>query len=303
MGILSRLKSLRQGKPELADETPQVSREALARVTRGSHGLRGSLSAAELGQTIATALSTIETAVLAIDALAERLRECADLLADATSHRDLGRRALLAGRYDDLRSEIDAIAGTASHNRINLICGRLIDGRHTSFTTALDGEGRAVVALPIVNLTTAPEGLSLSPPRNALADNEEIEQIAAEIDKARDRILQVSEHYADHAAMIADRLARLQVVAGNRSMASFLPTGADHADPQAAEKDAANIKGTKPASQKSLIDIGIDEVETKLRAINERIAQKAETQHSQEAGSDLDETLSNTKDETKETPE
>ncbi|MBI1261078.1 MAG: hypothetical protein GC184_05085 [Rhizobiales bacterium] len=303
MGILSRLKSLRQGKPEQADETPPVSREALARVMRGSTGLRGSLSAAELGQTIATALSTIETAVLAIDALAERLRECADLLADAARHEDLGRRALLAGRYDDLRSEIDAIAGTASHNRINLICGRLIDGRHASFSTALDGEGRAVVALPIVNLTTAPEGLALSPPRNALADDEEIEQIAAEIEKARDRILQVSEHYADHAALIADRLARLQVVAGNRSMASYLPTGADHVDPEAAAKEAAPAKPAKTDSQKSLIDIGIDEVETKLRAINERIAQKAESQSATPDETDTDPALNKTKEVTEEMPE
>lgn len=274
MGILSRLRTFRRREPQSAEETPQVSRETLARVLRSGNGARGSLSAAELGQSIATSLSTIETAVLAIDALAERLREAHDLLADAARNPDLGRRALLSGRYDDLRDEIDAIVGSASHNRVNLINGRLIEGRHASFSTALDLEGRAGVSLPVVNLTSSPEGLSLSPPRSAFAEDSEISMIAAEIDAARDRVLRISEHYADHAVMMADRLSRLQVAAGSRIITSVLPTGADAPQPDVQETAPKAEKKSGP----SLIDIGIEEVESKLRAINERIALKAEAQ-------------------------
>lgn len=274
MGILSRLAAFRKRETQRSEETPQVSREALARVLNSGNGSRGSLSAAELGQSIATSLSTIETAVLAIDALAERLREAHELLADAARNPELGRRALLAGRYDDLRDEIDAIVGSASHNRVNLISGRLIEGRHASFSTALDLEGRAGVSLPVVNLTSSPEGLSLSPPRSAFAEDAEIHMITAEIDAARDRVLRVSEHYADHAVMMADRLSRLQIAAGSRIIAPVLPTGADA--PQPAEPETAARAEKKSAP--SLIDMGIEEVESKLRAINERIALKAEAQ-------------------------
>lgn len=137
-----------------------MSPEALRRALRSTATASGSLSAAELGQRIATALSTIETAVLAIDAVTERLREAADLVADAGRSADIGRRALLADRYDDLRAEIDAIVGSASHNRINLISGRRIGGQYTSFQIALDGDDRAGVSIPVVNLTTGPGGLS-----------------------------------------------------------------------------------------------------------------------------------------------
>jgi len=283
MGILSRLTMFRKRETQSAEETPQVSREALARVLRMGNHTRGSLSAAELGQSIATSLSTIETAVLAIDALAERLREAHDLLADAARNPDLARRALLAGRYDDLRDEIDAIVGSASHNRVNLINGRLIEGRYSSFSTALDQEGRAGVSLPVVNLTSSPEGLSLSPPRSAFSEDAEVTMIAAEVDAARDRVLRISEHYADHAVMMADRLSRLQLAAGSRIIASVLPTGADAPLPAEPVSLAKGEKSPGP----SLIDIGIEEVETKLRAINERIAQKAEAQITDHPVSDL----------------
>ncbi|MEP2995503.1 hypothetical protein, partial [Parvibaculum sp.] len=65
MGILSRLRGRRDIAPS-AEETPSVTPEAVQRALRIRGNAAGSLSAAELGQHIATALSTIETAVLAM---------------------------------------------------------------------------------------------------------------------------------------------------------------------------------------------------------------------------------------------
>ncbi|MAU59753.1 MAG: hypothetical protein CMI62_03370, partial [Parvibaculum sp.] len=70
MGILSRLRGRRDIAPPAAEETPPVTAEAMKRALRNRGNASGSLTAAELGQQIATALSTIETAVLAIDAIA-----------------------------------------------------------------------------------------------------------------------------------------------------------------------------------------------------------------------------------------
>ncbi|HCX66133.1 MAG TPA: hypothetical protein DHK64_00970, partial [Rhodobiaceae bacterium] len=74
MGILSRLWG-RRDVASSAEETSSAPPEAVQRALRIRGNATGSLSAAELGQHIATALSTIETAVLAMDAIAERLRE------------------------------------------------------------------------------------------------------------------------------------------------------------------------------------------------------------------------------------
>jgi hypothetical protein len=259
MGLFTRLIARRKLEPPTPEETPRVTPAALKRALRSSATASGSLTAAELGQRIATALSTIETAVLAIDAVTERMREAADLVADAGRSADIGRRALLADRYDDLRAEIDAIVGSASHNRINLICGRRIGGQHTSFEIALDGEERAGVSIPIVNLTTGPGGLSLSPPRSAFAEDAEIDAIAAEIDAARSLAAGAAERFADHAALIADRLARLIAIAGSHPVETQLPTGIDTA-----------IVDSAPGHDVEY-ELGMGAVEEKLRALADRL--------------------------------
>lgn len=259
MGLFSRLIARRKLEPPTPEEAPRVSPEALRRALRSTATASGSLSAAELGQRIATALSTIETAVLAIDAVTERLREAADLVADAGRNADIGRRALLADRYDDIRAEIDAIVGSASHNRINLISGRRIGGQYTSFQIALDGDDRAGVSIPVVNLTTGPGGLSLSPPRSAFAEDAEIESIAAELAAARLLAAGGAERFADHAALIADRLARLMALAGSHAIETQLPTGIDAQDAESAAASDAEYQ------------LGMGAVEEKLRALASRL--------------------------------
>jgi len=258
MGILSRLWG-RRDVASSAEETSSAPPEAVQRALRIRGNATGSLPAAELGQHIATALSTIETAVLAMDAIAERLREAADLVRDAASSEDHGRRALLAGRYDDLRAEIDAIAGSASHNRVNLIAGRRIGGTLATFDIPIDGDGRSGIAIQVANLTTGEAGLSLSPPHNAFADDAEIETIAAELEKARERTFTISERFADHAALISERLARLRELAGSHAIETRLPTGADDDAPP-------------PRTE---YELGMDAVEDKLRALAERLESRS----------------------------
>jgi hypothetical protein len=59
--------------------------------------------------------------------------------------------------------------------------------------------------------------------------------ILGEIDLAQTRLAEVSMRFADHAALIADRLSRLQLLAGNARIESELPTGADAEDPNERE--------------------------------------------------------------------
>ena len=257
MGLFSLFKRNRNLEPPPAENGPPVTQAAMQRALRATAVTKGSYNAVELGERIATALSTIETSVLAIDAIMDRLREAADLVADAGASADDGRRALLAGRYDEIREEIDAIAGSSTHNRVNLIAGRRIGGKAASFDIAFDGEERSGVAIHIVNLTTGEAGLSLSPPRDAFAPDEEIAAIAAEIEAARATAARVSDRFADHAALISERLARLMEMAGPREIGTRLPTGAD---PQ---------EETSPA-----IAPAMAEVEEKLRALSERLSER-----------------------------
>ncbi|HEY4345795.1 MAG TPA: hypothetical protein VGN05_15705 [Parvibaculum sp.] len=229
MRLASLLKQRRKTRrtPPPPEETPRAPKSAVARALRHSAAASNYRSAAELGMRIATALSTIETAVLAIDAVNDRLREAANLVEGANKNDNLGRRALLAGRYDDVRAEIDAVVGSAAHNRINLINGCMIGGVYTAFDISLDEEGRAGIAIGVVDLTTGASGLALSPPRSAFAEDVEISTILGEIEAAQIRIAEVSMRFADHAALIADRLARLQKLAGTSQIESHVPTGAD----------------------------------------------------------------------------
>ncbi|MGV8998148.1 MAG: hypothetical protein ACOH12_14500 [Parvibaculaceae bacterium] len=236
MRLTSLLKNRRKSKrPTPPEEEPRAGRGAIKRALRHSAAASNYRSAAILGERIATALSTIETAVLAIDVVNDRLREAFNLVAEAGKTQNLARRELLAGRYDDVRSEIDATVGSASHNRINLINGLLISGKSAAFSVTLDDEGRAEIAVSVVNLTTGARGLALSPPRTGFTEEAEISMILGEIDQAQTRIAEISLRFADHAALISDRLLRLQDLAGNARIESWLPTGADLPDPSEAE--------------------------------------------------------------------
>lgn len=257
MGIVSLLTGSRKKKKSGTPAKPRAPRAAIRRALRHAAAVNGSSSAAELGQRIATGLSTIETAVLAIDTVADRLREARDLVHAAQATEDTGRRALFAGRYDDVRAEIDAAVGSASHNRVNLINGRLIGGQHPALDIAVDESGRAGIAIQVVNLTTGAGGLALSPPRSGFADDAELATIAAEIDAAQTLVSHVSGRFLDHAALISYRLARLQSAAGPRSIEPELPTGADLVTPAETPSDR----------ELGPIELGITEVEHRLREL------------------------------------
>ena len=299
MKIFSRFRA-RQREAEPTEATPRATREAMDRALRGTSRHSGSVSAAELGQRIATSLSTVETAVLAIDAVSDLLREAADLAADAARSDDPGRRALLAGRYDDLRSEIDAIVGSASHNRINLIAGRRSPRHPVSFEIILDTEGRRGIAVPIVNLTTSAEGLSLSPPRSAFEHDEEIDMILCEIDRARDVTENAAAALADHASLVAERIEALRHEAGERNIDSSVPTGADTPEDELQIDDDGETALNETLRAPDAMDENMSAVEDKLQALaerlNRRVGEAAElaAQHQDkdaDNGEDADETL------------
>ena len=117
----------------------------------------------------------------------------------------------------------------------------------------------SAISIAVINLTTGESGLSLSPPRSAFADDAEIEAISAEIGAARISAAAAAERFSDHAALIADRLARLIAIAGSHPVETQLPTGADAEDPDT------------PVHPDTEYELGMGAVEEKLRALATRL--------------------------------
>ncbi len=221
MGLISKL----VGKREKPDETiiaAVSSEEAVTRVMKSlSKGAPASV--AQAGAEIATALNTVETAILAIDTIADLLIEAELLTATARDTQSAGRRALISNRYNKLLHTVSETILRAEHNGMNLL-----DGNRNTYEIKLDSDERASIALHVANLTTETEGLGLSAPLEAFASQVEVERTIAEIDAARRTTSRVADLFADSSAVLAERLARLDQDFGPTAAQATRPTGAGH---------------------------------------------------------------------------
>jgi flagellin-like hook-associated protein FlgL len=219
MGLISKLVGKRT---QPVDETVSAvsSEEAVTRVMKSLS--RGAPPAvAQAGAEIATALNTVETAILAIDTIADLLIEAELLTATARDTQSAGRRALIANRYNKLLHMISTTIGRAEHNGMNLL-----DANRNTYEIKLDSEERASIALHVADLTTGPEGLDLSTPQEAFTSQVEVERTIAEIDAARRTTARCADLFADSSAVLAERLARLDQDFGPAAAQATQRTGA-----------------------------------------------------------------------------
>lgn len=221
MGLID--KFVRKRAKAAETEVPVLSsQEAVTRAMRNV--AKGAPAAvAKAGAEIATALNTVETAILAIDTVSDLLIEAELLVDTARDTESAGRRALIANRYLALLDNISHTVSRSDHNGMNLL-----DGNRSTYEIRLDAEGRASVALHVVNLTTDPAGLDLSRPQEAFADALEIERTIAEVDAARRTAGRIADLFADSAAVLAERLSRLGQDFGDEATVATQPTGATH---------------------------------------------------------------------------
>lgn len=221
MGLMSKFVR-KKGKSNETTVPVLSSQEAVTRAMRNV--AKGApVAIAKAGAEIATALNTVETAILAIDAVSDQLIE-AELLADtARDTESAGRRALIANRYISLLDKISQTVTRSSHNGMNLL-----DGVQHTYDIKLDSDGRASIALHGANLTVDAGGLGLTRPQEAFASLVEIERTIAEIDAARRTTSRVSDLFADSAAVLAERLSRLDQDFGPEAVIASHPSGAAH---------------------------------------------------------------------------
>jgi flagellin-like hook-associated protein FlgL len=221
MGLISKLVGKR-AKPIETIVAAVSSDEAVTRVMKSlSKGAPAAV--AQAGAEIATALNTVETAILAIDTIADLLIEAELLTATARDTQSAGRRALISNRYNKLLHTVSETILRAEHNGMNLL-----DGNRSTYEIKLDSDERASIALHVANLTTQTEGLGLSTPQEAFASQVEVERTIAEIDAARRTTARVADLFADSSAVLAERLARLDHDFGPDAARATQPTGAGH---------------------------------------------------------------------------
>ncbi len=221
MGLISKLVGKR-AKPVEAIAPAVPSSEAVTRVMK-SLATGAPAKVAKAGAEIATALNTVETAILAIDTVADLLVEAELLTATARETESAGRRALIANRYATLIQTISDTVGRAEHNGMNLL-----DGARSTYEIRLDSEERASVALHVANLTTDADGLDLTVPREEFASQVEIERTIAEVEAARRTASRVADLFADSSAVLSERLARLDHDFGPDAAQATKPTGVGH---------------------------------------------------------------------------
>lgn len=207
------------------DKTPEPAAQALSSSDAITRTLRmmakgAPVSVAKAGAELATALNTIETAILAIDTISDLLVEAETLAATARDTESLGRRALTAKRYTSLIDAITVAIIQSEHNGMNLL-----DGNRATYEIYLDASQRASVALHVANLTIERSGLGLTHPREAFASQTEIEKCMAEIDAARRITSRTADLFVDSAAVMAERLSRINQEFGSEATIAGIASG------------------------------------------------------------------------------
>lgn len=162
---------------------------------------RGSYSVVTLAEQAARAVSTVEGTLVAIDSIHSYLSEALDLTAEALAHPDETKRAMIADRYEELRSRIDTVAAGATFEGVNLI-----DGARKTIEFTIPEGGHPRHAIGHITLIAGERGLSLKSPSELFATNDEIEAARLSLFAARQRLDRAAETFLNQASLLAPHL-------------------------------------------------------------------------------------------------
>ena len=159
--------------------------------------------AASVTETAARAVSTVEGTLVAIDSIHSYLSEALELTAEALAHPDETKRAMIADRYEELRSRIDTVAAGATFEGINLI-----DGARKTIEFTIPEGGHPRHAIGHITLVAGERGLSLKSPSELFATNDEIEAARLSLFAARQRLDRAAETFLNQASLLAPHLGQ-----------------------------------------------------------------------------------------------
>ncbi len=191
------------GKKSASDDDhdlPEINMQAgLSRVLRGVGGTKEEEAPTDDNNPIRGALSAIEATLYTIDSIRDILEQACDVVVSAKGVEDAGGRALLAERYDEMRVSINKAIESADER-----AKTLIGKPHRHFDVNLGG--KAHYSVSAMRLDASEQGLNLSPPRDAFATYDEIEQSLEELDKALGRADRTAAGYCRDAQFLIARM-------------------------------------------------------------------------------------------------
>ncbi|MEM8936802.1 MAG: hypothetical protein AAGC77_10385 [Pseudomonadota bacterium] len=155
--------------------------------------------AAEQEKSVRAALSVIEAALYAIDQIRETLEQACEVAISAKCVDEVGGRALLAERYDELRLSVNASLENAEP-RAAVLIGK--NQRHLDVSLG----GKARYSVSPARLDVGAKGLQLSPPRDAFATYDEVDVALDELDRALARADQAAANYCRDAQYLIARM-------------------------------------------------------------------------------------------------
>ena len=182
------------------EELPEI--DTTAGVNRALRGARSAAVRAEDAQQenpARAALSAIEASLYAIDRIRDALEQACEVALSAKSVKDVGGRALLAERYDELRLSINSVVENVDE-RASVLIGK--SAKHLD--VHLGGKTRYSVSS--TRLDTSEKGLNVSPPREAFATFEEIDSALQELDNALVRTDRAAANYCRDAQYLIARM-------------------------------------------------------------------------------------------------
>jgi len=145
-------------------------------------------------------LGVLEGAFFAIDRIKELTLEASHLVLKASANDDLGNRALLAERYDELRQSIDQVIEDCDEPAKALI-------GPAAQPLLLQISPTTTYTVPGTRLDCEKDGLNLIPPISGFSESEEISQILRVLDKALARIDSVERSLMKDAQHLTEKIS------------------------------------------------------------------------------------------------
>lgn len=186
-------------------------------------------------------VQTVRTATEGIKGLTSIIEQAKGLIASARSG-DATTRATLSAQYDELRSQIDQLAGDSSYRGTNLLGS---DDLVVAFNE--DGSNNITIA----GFDASSSGLSIDAAANSWVANTDLDAAAADLDAALTTLRSESQTLSSNLGVVNTRLEFTS------SMIASLQTGADKltlADPN---EEGANMLALQTRQQLGIVALGL----------------------------------------------
>ena len=191
------------GNKEVPVEAPVDPVDIRSGIDRALRQVRKAHTPASFAETAARAVATVEGTLVAIDSIHTYLSEALELTAEALAHPAETKRAMIADRYEELRSRIDTVAAGATFEGVNLI-----DGARKAIEVVIPEGGQPRHAIGHITLVAGERGLSLKSPSELFASNDEVEAARLSLLAARQRLERAAETFLNQASVLAPHLAQ-----------------------------------------------------------------------------------------------